>query len=76
MYGSVLPVYVSVTHICVWCPEEVGEEHQLSWNWSYTWLLAALWVQKIKLGFSARTRSAQLLGHLHGPLAELTFDGS
>lgn len=37
---------------------EARRGHPKSWNWSYTWLWAALWVQRTELSFSETAASA------------------
>lgn len=34
-------------HVCS-VPMEVSRGHQIAWNWSYSWLCAALWVLEIE----------------------------
>jgi hypothetical protein len=54
-----------LTALCVhcvhaWVPTEVRGGHQISWNWSYRWLLAVLWVLEDEP--LSPTRAARTLG--------------
>lgn len=61
LYVWVLCLHImSVYHVCA-VLVEARREHQILWNWSYRWLLAALWVQEIECMSHLSTSTCLLL---------------
>lgn len=60
MCMSVLPTCVCVYHMFA-VPADERTRQQISWNWHYRWLLAAMWVVGTKPRLSGRATS--ILNH-------------